>query len=323
MTSRTTLLGRVVTPDMQPLDGLPLLAPITSQEERHAPSQTRSLLETGIKMLDLCVPLSEGGLHQIIGGYRMGKVVLLAEVISHFAQQQQGCAVWVASAEQHAEGHHMVEELREANALQHMIFIIGQPDQAIATLQAGRTLAQMLAQEGSPVFMGIEEELVQEGTLPYLSPRDLATRIIVSHDMAHHDLPTSLATDATIVLSRTLADQQLFPAIDLSRSRSALLECEEVDTAHVRLAAAVRMALLDQPQTHRSQLLQLFCTQPFFVSEPYTAQPGVSVPLAETLQDFATILEGTYDDVPEGLLTYQGRLPVHPYVMERQIRNLG
>ena len=64
MTSRTALLGRVVTPDMQPLDRLPLLAPITSQEERHAPPQTRSLLETGIKMLDLCVPLSEGGLHR-------------------------------------------------------------------------------------------------------------------------------------------------------------------------------------------------------------------------------------------------------------------
>ena len=114
------------------------------------------------------------------------------------------------------------------------------------------------------------------------------------------------------MLSRALAERQLFPAIDLAKSRSALLERAEVAAAHVRLAAAVRTALLDQRLPRRAELLQRFCTQPFFTAEPYTAQPGAYVPLAETLQDFATLLEGTYDDVPEAMLTYQGRLPLHP-----------
>lgn len=157
-----------------------------------------------------------------------------------------------------------------------------------------------------------EDDLVQEGTATYLPPLDPATRVISSHEAVNHDLPASLTTDATIVLSRALAEQRLFPAIDLAQSRSALLEHGEVEATHVRLAAAVRAALLDQRQARRAELLQRFCTQPFFVAEPYTARPGAYVPLAETLQGFATLLEGTYDDVPEALLTYQGRLPLHP-----------
>ena len=242
----------------------------------------------------------------------MGKDVLLAELIYRIAQHYHGCAVWVAGAEQHAAGHHLVQEFRETNVLQHMIFVIGEPHQAALALQTGRTLAQALAEEGIPVLLGIEDELVQDETGTYLPPLDLATRLIISHKVANHSLPTSLTMDATIVLSRALAERRLFPAIDLAESRSALLERAEVATAHVRLAAAVRTVLLDQRPERRSELLQRFCTQPFFTAEPYTAQPGVYVPLAETLQGFAILLEGVYDDVPDALLTYQGRLPRHP-----------
>ena len=248
----------------------------------------------------------------MLGEYGVGKDVLLAELIYRIAQRYQGCAVWVAGAEQHAAGHHLVQEFRETNVLQHMIFVIGQRHQAVAALQTGRTLAQALAEEGSPVLLGIEDELVQDETGTYLPPLDLATRLIISHQVANHDHPAALTMDATMVLSRVLAERRLFPAIDLAESRSALLERAEVAAAHVRVAAAVRTILLDQRPPRRSELLQRFCTQPFFTAEPYTAQPGAYVPLAETLQGFATLLEGTYDDVPEAMLTYQGRLPLHP-----------
>ena len=312
MTLRAALLGRIVTPDLQPLDGLDPLAPLASQADRRAAPQSRSLLETGIKMLDLFTPLCVGGLHHVIGEYGVGKDVLLAELIYRIAQHDHGCAVWVAGAEQHAAGHHLVQEFRECNVLQHMIFVIGQPHQANAALQSGRTLAQALAEEGTPVLLGIEDELVQDETETYLAPLDLATRLIISHQVADHGLPDSLTMDASIVLSRALAERRLFPAIDLAESRSALLERAEVEATHVRVAAAVRTVVLDQRPERRAELLQRFCTQPFFTAEPYTAQPGAYVPLAETLQGFATLLEGAYDDIPEAMLTYQGRLPRHP-----------
>lgn len=312
MTLRTALLGRIVTPELQPLDGLDPLAPLASQADRQAPPDTRSLLETGIKVLDLFTPLCAGGRHHVMGEYGVGKDVLLAELVYRIAQHDQGCAVWVAGAEQHTAGHHLVQEFRECNVLRHMIFVIGQPHQAIAALQTGQTLAQALADDGTPVLLGIEDELVQNETEMYLPPLDLATRLIISHEVANHGLPGSLRMDASIVLSRALAERRLFPAIDLAESRSALLERAEVEETHVRLAAAVRTALLDQRPARRAELLQRFCTQPFFTAELYTAQPGAYVPLAETLQDFAILLEGAYDDVPDALLTYQGRLPRHP-----------
>jgi F-type H+-transporting ATPase subunit beta len=313
MSVRTVLLGRIMTPDMQPLDGLDLLDPITGQpQNRAAPPPPRQVLETGIKVLDLFTPLCTGGLHRVMGEYGMGKDVLLAELIYRIAQHYSGCAVWVASAEQHPAGNHMVQEFRESNVLQHMSFVIGEPSKAAAALRTGQALAQALAEEGVPVLLGVEDELVKAGSEMYLPPLELATRLLITHGVANHNLPASLTMDATIVLSRALAEKRLFPAVDLTASRSALLDRAEVGEAHVRLAAAVRTVLLDQRQERRSELLQRFCAQPFFTAEPYTAQPGAYVPLSETLEGFATILQGTYDDVSEALLTYQGQLPVHP-----------
>ena len=279
MTLRTALLGRIVTPDLQPLDGLDPFAPLASQADRQVPPQTRSLLETGIKMLDLFTPLCVGGLHHVMGEYGVGKDVLLAELIYRIAQHDQGYAVWVAGAEQHAAGHHLVQEFRECNVLQHMIFVIGHPDQAVAALQTGRTLALALAEEGTPVLLGIEDELVQDETGTYLPPLDLPTRLIISHQVANRDLPGSLTMDASIVLSRALAERRLFPAIDIAESRSTLLDRAEVEATHVRVAAAVRTVVLDQRPEHRAELLQRFCTQLFSRLNPTRRSLELMCPL--------------------------------------------
>lgn len=309
------ILGRVLRADGVSLDdgvALDREPRITLSGVTQALQQATALFETGIKVVDLFCPLRVGGLHQIGAGYRLGKEVLLAEIIYSLHRYHNGCAVWVAPSQQHVDSHHMVQSFRESGVLTSVSVIIAPSGQARQAMLAGLALARSFALEGRPVALGIEAELLDASTAPLLPQEDSVTRLIITHDNDAPRLPAPLDADATIAFSETLARQSIWPAVDSLRSVSRLLEAGCVTEAHARVTRAAREVIAHDPASPRARCLIQFGSQPFFVAEPFTARPGVRVALADTIQGYAALLSGAYDDVPEDQIAYQGSLPPHP-----------
>ncbi|HEX8996446.1 MAG TPA: hypothetical protein VF812_10480 [Ktedonobacterales bacterium] len=308
------VLGRVLRADGVPLDhGEPLdHAPrITVSTATPAPRRTSAIFETGIKVVDFFCPLRAGGLHQISAGYRLGKEVLLAEIVHNVQRYHAGRVVWIAPSQQHADGHHMVQSFRESGVLSAMSFIIAPSGQERQAMQAGLALARSFALAGQPTVLGIEADLLSPGAAAMLPQDDSVTRLIISHDNEVWRLPTPLAADATINFSPALARQNIWPAVDGVHSASRLLEAGRISETHARLASEAR-TLIAQDASPRARRLVLFGSQPFAVAEPFTARPGVYVPLSDTVQGYAALLSGAYDDIPEKQLAFLGSLPPHP-----------
>jgi len=314
---------------------------------------------TGIKVVDLVAPLVRGGKAGMFGGAGVGKTVLLMEFIHTVVERYHGTSVFAGVGERMREGHELLHELRDAGMLEHTALVFGQMneppgarwrvaltalsvaewfrdrenrdvlllmDNAYRFVQAGMEVSGLLGRLPSRVgyqptlaseVAELEERIASTGTAAVTSvqavyvPADDDTDPAVMQIFAH--------LDAAIVLSRDLAVQGIYPAVDPLTSSSILLDPAVVGERHYRVAEEVRavlehyrelqevIALLgieelsseDRRTVFRARRLQQFLTQPFFVTEAFTGTKGVSVPVERTVEGCERILAGEADDLPE------------------------
>lgn len=319
-------------------------------------------LETGIKLIDLLAPLARGGKAGLVGGAGVGKTILLQELIRTMNRNHGGGAVFAGVGERTREGNDLWLEMQETGTLAKSVLVFGQmndaPGSRFRVALAALTMAEYFrdvdkaevlflvdnifryVQAGSEVS-GLLGRLPSEvGYQPTLAD-DLAIfeeRIASVHGAAitsvqavyvpADDLtdPAVAQTfshlDASIVLSRTLAAQGLYPAIDPLASTSRLLDPVTVGTRHYAVALRVKqtieryrelqdiIAMLgmdelsvdDQKMVRRARRLERFLTQPLFVTETFTGHKGKHVSREQTIAGCEAILEGKYDAVDEGRL---------------------
>lgn len=360
-------LGPIQAPGVPP-EAVPLRAihqpPLPLAERRPA----EQVFETGIKVIDLLAPLALGAKAAMFGGAGVGKTVLVMELIRVMAQTYQGTSVFAGIGERSREGHELLLEMRQSGMLDKSVLVFGQMnepsgarwrvpmtaltiaehfrdelgqnvlllmDNVFRFVQAGSEVSGLLGRLPSrvgyqPTLAG-EVAAVQERIA---SGRRAAVTAIEAVYVPADDFTdpavTTLAAhlDSQIMLSRALAAEGLYPAIDPLGSRSRLLDPAVVGQRHCDLAAQVRetmaryrelqdiIALLgveelspeDRLAVHRARRLQRFLTQPFRVTEAFTGIAGRQVSLADTLDGCAAILAGECDDWGEDALFMVGNL---------------
>jgi F-type H+-transporting ATPase subunit beta len=325
-------------------------------------------LETGIKAIDLLAPLARGGKAGLIGGAGVGKTVLLQELIRTLSRTRRGVAVFAGIGERTREGNDLWLEMKETGTLEESILVFGQMDMApgvrfrvgLAALtmaeyfrdverrevmflvdnifryvQAGSEVSGLLGRLPSEVgyqptladeLAALEERIATSDGAAITSiqavyaPADDLTDPAVAQTFAH--------LDASIVLSRNLAAQGLYPAIDPLGSSSRLLDPVYLGERHYEIALRVRetieryrelqdiVAMLgleelsaeDQRTVRRARRLQRFLTQPLFVTEVFTGHSGKHAPLAKTLDGCESILAGACDRLDEARLYMIGSI---------------
>jgi len=351
------LLGRPVD-NKGPLEGgtrYPIHRPAPSFEEQRTATE---LFETGIKVIDLIEPFAKGGKVGLFGGAGVGKTVVIMELIRSIASQHGGVSVFAGVGERTREGTALVGEMTESGVLAKTALVFGQMDQPPgARLRVGLTgvtLAEYFRdEEGQDVLLFIDNifRFVQAGAevsallgrmpsavgyQPTLATEMGAlqeritstTRGSITSVQAVYvpaDDPTDPAPattfahlDATTMLSRGIAEQGLYPAVDPLESTSRILDPTIVGEEHYRVARDVQailqrykdlqdiIAILgvdelsedDQLTVERARRIQRFLTQPFFVAEQFVQYKGRYVPLEETIRGFKGIVEGEYDHLP-------------------------
>ena len=359
------VLGHMLNVLGEPLD-LDALAEGIRREPIHRPAPpflsqgaSETVFETGIKIIDLLAPLSEGGKAGMFGGAGVGKTVLIQELIHNTLSEHQGISVFAGIGERSREALDLWNEMKESGVLNSCVLVFGQMNeppgarfrvgQAALTIaehfrdelqrdvllfidnvyrfvQAGMEVSGLLGRMPSRVGyqptlatdIGALEERIcstDHGTITSVQavyvPADDLTDPAVAHVFQH--------LDASIVLSRDMAAQGLYPAVDPLSSSSKLLDPLIVGEGHVRLADDVRRVIAqyrdlrdvismlgieelseeDRRTVARARRLIRFLTQPFHTTEHFTGKEGATVPLAETLRDCRAIIDGEHDDRPE------------------------
>lgn len=321
-------------------------------------SNKAEVLETGIKVLDLIAPLTKGGKAGLFAGAGVGKTVLIQELINNIAKYHNGNSVFAGVGERTREGNDLYYEMKEAGVLDKTSLVFGQmnepPGARLRVGLTGLTMAEAFRDQGKDVLLFIDnifrftqagaEVSALLGRLPSavgyqpnlqqemgaLQERITSTKTgsitsvqavyVPADDLTDPAPATTFAhLDATIVMSRGLAEIGIYPAVDVLDSSSSSLDPEIVGDEHYRVAREVQrilqqykdlqdiIAILgmeelsdDQKQTvNRARRLQRFFAQPFHVAEQYTGNKGVYVKLEDTVRDAADILAGKYDDKPE------------------------
>jgi F-type H+-transporting ATPase subunit beta len=336
--------------------------PLSSQSSQRTP------LETGIKVLDLLAPLARGGKTGLFGGAGVGKTVLVTELIRAMVETYSGISVFAGVGERSREGHEMLLEMQRSGVFERTVLVYGQMNEAPgARWRVGLTaltIAEYFRDEKKQdvlllmdnVFRFVQAGGEISGLLGRLPSRvgyqptlasevaDLQERIVsvpgaaVSAIQAVY-VPADDFTDpavaalfnhfdGSVVLSRAMAAQGMYPAVDPLASGSVLLAPDVVGPRHYRIAEAVRAAIAryrdlqdiiallgmdelsadDQRVVLRARRLQRFLTQPFRVTEAFTGQPGRSTPLEETLVGCSAILDGETDTWAESSLYMIGAL---------------
>jgi F-type H+-transporting ATPase subunit beta len=317
------------------------------------------VLETGVKAIDLLTPFPRGGKIALFGGAGVGKTVIVMELIRNIGVEHKGVSVFGGVGERTREGNDLWLQMRQSGVLERAVLVFGRMSEppgarfrvALSALtmaeyfrdelkqdvllffdniyryvQAGQEVSLLRARVPSEV--GYQPTLFTEiGRLQerIASTKDAAITSVQAVYVPADDLadpgPASVFAhlDAAVVLSRRIAAQGLYPALDPLQSSSQLLEPEIVGREHVDVAARTRtylqrygalqdlIAILgveelsdeDKIVVRRARRLQRFLSQPFFVAEAYTAIPGRYVSLADTIRGFKEILDGRHDDVPE------------------------
>lgn len=326
------------------------------------------MFQTGIKVVDLLAPLIRGGKSAMFGGAGVGKTVLLMELIRATAEHYSGISVFAGIGERSREGHELLLELRRSHVLDRTALVFGQMNEppgarwrvglaALATaehfrddrhrdvlllidniyrfVQAGSEVSGLLGRLPSRVgyqptlaseIAELEERIASVAGAAITSiqavyvPADDFTDPAVAEIFSH--------LDATIVLSRDMASQGMYPAVDPLASTSTLLNADVVGDRHYRIARDVRkclahyreleeviallgmeeLSVADRRLVGRARRLQRFLTQPFMVTMPLTGKEGRSVPLAATLDGCQAILEGETDTWAESSLYMVGDL---------------
>jgi F-type H+-transporting ATPase subunit beta len=321
-------------------------------------SASTDILETGVKVIDLIMPIVKGGKVGLFGGAGVGKTVTLMELIRNIAVEHSGFSVFAGVGERSREGNDFYYEMEEGGVLDKVALVYGQmnepPGNRLRVALTGLTMAEHFRDEGRDVLMFIDniyrytlagtEVSALLGRMPSavgyqptlaeemgaLQERITSTKTgsitsfqavyVPADDLTDPSPATTFAhLDATLVLSRGIAELGIYPAVDPLDSTSRILDPHVVGQEHYDTARAVQgilqrykelkdiIAILgmdelsedDKLTVSRARKIQRFLSQPFFVAEVFTGAPGKYVSLKETIANFKSIVEGEYDHLPE------------------------
>lgn len=316
------------------------------------------ILETGIKVIDLLCPFAKGGKVGLFGGAGVGKTVNMLELIRNIAIEHDGYSVFTGVGERTREGNDFYHEMKESNVLDKVSLVYGQmnepPGNRLRVALTGLTVAESFRDDGRDVLLFIDniyrytlagvEVSALLGRMPSavgyqptlaeemgnLQERITSTKAgsitsiqavyVPADDLTDPSPATTFAhLDATVVLSRQIAELGIYPAIDPLDSTSRQLDPLIIGQEHYRIAIEVQQVLQgykelkdiiailgmdelseeDKLTVRRARKIQRFLSQPFFVAEVFTGAPGKYVSLSDTLNGFKGILQGDYDDLPE------------------------
>jgi len=316
------------------------------------------LLETGIKVIDLICPFAKGGKVGLFGGAGVGKTVNMMELIRNIAIEHSGYSVFAGVGERTREGNDFYHEMRESNVLDKVALVYGQmnepPGNRLRVALTGLTIAEKFRDDGRDVLLFVDniyrytlagtEVSALLGRMPsavgyqptlaeemgVLQERITSTKVgsitsiqavyVPADDLTDPSPATTFAhLDATVVLSRQIAELGIYPAVDPLDSTSRQLDPQVVGQEHYDVARNVQgvlqrykelkdiIAILgmdelsdeDKLVVNRARKVQKFLSQPFFVAEVFTGSPGKFVSLQQTISSFKGIIEGKYDDIPE------------------------
>ena len=324
--------------------------------EELAPSA--ELLETGIKVIDLVCPFAKGGKVGLFGGAGVGKTVNMMELIRNIAIEHSGYSVFTGVGERTREGNDFYYEMKESNVLDKVALVYGQmnepPGNRLRVALTGLTMAEKFRDDGSDVLLFIDniyrytlagtEVSALLGRMPSavgyqptlaeemgaIQERITSTKTgsitsiqavyVPADDLTDPSPATTFAhLDATVVLSRQIAELGIYPAVDPLDSTSRQLDPQVVGEEHYEVTRQVQATLQrykelkdiiailgmdelseeDKLAVARARKIQRFLSQPFFVAEVFTGSPGRYVSLKDTISGFQRILNGELDDLPE------------------------
>ena len=321
-------------------------------------SPTTELLETGVKVIDLIMPIAKGGKIGLFGGAGVGKTVTLMELINNIAKEHGGYSVFAGVGERTREGNDFYYEMKESEVLDKVSLVYGQmnepPGNRLRVALTGLTIAENFRDEGRDVLMfidniyrytlagtevsallgrmpsavGYQPTLAQE--MGVLQERITSTSTgsitsfqavyVPADDLTDPSPATTFAhLDATLVLSRQIAELGIYPAVDPLDSTSRLLDPNIIGEEHYQTARSVQAVLQrykelqdiiailgmdelsedDKLTVQRARKIQRFLSQPFTVAETFTGSPGKYVSLKDTVSGFKSIVAGDYDHLPE------------------------
>lgn len=366
-------LGRIMDVLGNPVDNagdvacetrMPIHRPPPSYEEQ---ASSIDILETGIKVIDLIMPIAKGGKIGLFGGAGVGKTVTLMELINNIAKQHSGLSVFAGVGERTREGNDFYHEMTEGGVIDKVALVYGQmnepPGNRLRVALTGLTMAEYFRDEGRDVLMFVDniyrytlagtEVSALLGRMPSavgyqptlaeemgaLQERITSTKTgsitsfqavyVPADDLTDPSPATTFAhLDATLVLSRNVAELGIYPAVDPLDSTSRQLDPLVVGKDHYDTARSVQgvlqrykelqdiIAILgmdelsedDKKVVGRARRIQRFLSQPFFVAEVFTGAPGKYVTLKDTLTGFKAILNGEYDHLPEGAFYMVGSI---------------
>ncbi|MCW8950729.1 MAG: F0F1 ATP synthase subunit beta, partial [Sedimenticola sp.] len=321
-------------------------------------STATEILETGIKVIDLIMPIVKGGKVGLFGGAGVGKTVTLMELIRNIAVAHSGFSVFAGVGERTREGNDFYHEMAEGGVLDKVALVYGQmnepPGNRLRVALTGLTIAENFRDEGRDVLLFVDniyrytlagtEVSALLGRMPsavgyqptlaaemgVLQERITSTKTgsitsfqavyVPADDLTDPSPATTFAhLDATLVLSRQIAELGIYPAVDPLDSTSRILDPHIVGEEHYGVARGVQgtlqrykelkdiIAILgmdelseeDKLTVARARKIQRFLSQPFFVAEVFTGSPGKYVTVKDTIASFKAILEGEYDHLPE------------------------
>ena len=327
---------------------------------------TAQIFETGIKVIDLIAPYTRGGKVGLFGGAGVGKTVLIQELIRNIATEHGGLSVFAGVGERTREGNDLYYEMTDSGVINNTAMVFGQmnepPGARMRVALTGLTMAEYFRdQEGQDILLFIDNifRFTQAGSevsallgrvpsavgyqptlateMGALQERITSTKkgsitsvqaiYVPADDLTDPAPATTFAhLDATTVLSRSIAELGIYPAVDPLESTSRIMDPLILGEEHYNVARGVQeilqkykdlqdiIAILgmdelsdaDKLVVNRARKIQRFMSQPFGVAEQFTGTPGVYLPLSETVRSFKEILEGKHDDIPENLFLMAG-----------------
>ncbi len=357
-------LGRIMDVLGSPIDNkgeiktnvsMPIHRDPPSFEDQAASTE---VLETGIKVIDLIMPISKGGKVGLFGGAGVGKTVTLMELIRNIAAEHSGYSVFAGVGERTREGNDFYHEMTESGVIDKVSLVYGQmnepPGNRLRVALTGLTMAEAFRDEGRDVLMFIDniyrytlagtEVSALLGRMPsavgyqptlaeemgILQERITSTKTgsitsfqavyVPADDLTDPSPATTFAhLDATLVLSRQIAELGIYPAVDPLDSTSRILDPNIIGQDHYDCARSVQAVLQrykelqdiiailgmdelsedDKLSVTRARKIMRFLSQPFFVAETFTGSEGKYVKLTDTIRGFNGIVNGDYDDLPE------------------------
>ena len=327
-----------------------------------------AVLETGVKVIDLLVPFPRGGKMGLFGGAGVGKTVVMMEMINNIAMQHGGISVFAGVGERTREGNDLYLEMKESGVVNKAVLIYGQMTEppgarARVALSALTSAEYYRDEKGQDVLLFVDNifRFTQAGSevsallgrmpsavgyqptlgtdLGALQERITSTKkgsitsvqcvYVPADDLTDPAPATTFAhLDGTVVLSRSISELGIYPAVDPLDSTSRILDPNVLGQEHYSVARGVQQTLQkykdlqdiiailgmdelsaeDKITVARARRIQRFMSQPFHVAEGFTGTPGAYVPVKETVRGFKEILEGKHDDIPESAFFMAGTI---------------